>query len=795
MNTYTAVVPVHNGERTIYEALCSISAQSIPPKRIVIFDNNSIDSTLMEVQRFRKTTRIPIQIERSKVLLPPHESFFHSILNVEGRFIWLAADDMLFSWSVEKLLTARCQEDCQHSIGGSAIFLNKDAELIPGKVFSSQLNMGSYLRDPADSSFIYGLHAASVVREYFPKQSFPAWDWSFLFQCVKDGVHFYGPLPVSLREYTPMDIHRANIRAQGLITRFFPYILLSKSILTSTSFLEKWKVLPHLLVLNLKGFVVFGKYSTLFDRASVWRRLTKLKNSIMRPLSALKRNSAIRAIFRLLPKSAQKLFRKTMTSRTVTALKPINDMTRLFENNGARYRQKMLSVNNPMGDFTCIPGENFNTAQILEMAIYFLRFASNNARLSIDLRNVTVNESFLDTVILGVKRIFPDGDIVFGPRKIGKNHILSIEEFYSKIWARDFSLDLDTAFRVHNSQKFKKSDTVNFFLPEIPQPNRDAGSIDAIYLLTILKRLGIKSTVYLPHFVSTNPLALGMLSELAELALVADFKNPEGLNLIYGPYAYQNFQPFSFENDFAYIMVDAVFRRAAQNKSGLSFLDRQILGYEAEALQNCKVALSISESDCQSVNHEFPSTNTSYFPIMRFPHQVSPEKPAPSNNLLFIGSLIHTPNRVAVEWIIHKLAPKLSAINPEITILLAGLGSDVYDRSASNVRGLGQVSDLNRLYAGSFATIAPMEIAAGINGKVVESLCFRVPALISEAVAVNLPKGLLNYCEIASNADEYAVIADKIFKNADQYASKKYQMKEVNGTLNIKTISKLVKEC
>ena len=221
MNTYTAVIPVHNGERTIYEALCSISTQSIPPRKILIFDNYSTDSTLIEVQRFKKTTKIPIQIERSKILLPPHDSFSQSIKNVEGRFIWLAADDMLFSWSVEKLLTARCQEDCQHSISGSCIFINDAAELIPGKVYSKELNTTSFLRDPADNSIFYGMHIASVVREYFPKEAFSAWDWSFSFQCIKNGIHLYGPSPVILREFTPMETHRENVRLQKSIFSYF----------------------------------------------------------------------------------------------------------------------------------------------------------------------------------------------------------------------------------------------------------------------------------------------------------------------------------------------------------------------------------------------------------------------------------------------------------------------------------------------------------------------------------------------------------------------------------------------
>jgi glycosyltransferase involved in cell wall biosynthesis len=794
MNSYTGVIPVHNGEATIYEALLSLANQSIPPEKILVFDNNSNDSTLKEVQKFRKTTDIPLEIERSEKLLPPNESFASSIKSVKGRFLWLAADDMLFPWAAEKMLATRCGPACKHSLSGSSLFLNDQAEIIQGKIYPKDLDIERFLRDPADNSIFYGMHVTSEVKFNFPKSRLHAWDWYFSFLCVNHGVHFTAPFPTHFREYTPITSHRASATSQNGLRKYFPYFDLSKSILNTIGVQVKIRLIRPLIILNLKGFIVFGKLSEAFDRRGTNSFLLKVKRFSTRSMYFAKNNSLIRKLYSVLPMQMQKLIRKVISPNQNEFVMNYVSIGRLVEENTARQRSKSLSINNKIKDISLAPGNGITSAQIVEMARYFLKFADKNSKLVFDTRNTSINLDYAKTMVLGLKRLFPYADILFQSMRKKENEIQDIDEFYAKIWAADFDNDIGTTFLETKKSKNLEIRTVNFFLPEIPQPNRDAGSIDAIYILCILRRLGIETNVYLPHFVSTNSIARSTLKEFAKLELVENYKNNGGLNLVYGPYSYQNFEPYSFESDFVYIMVDAVFRREAQNKDKLSFSDKAVLEFERNALQNCRYALSISESDQDAVMENFPQTKALLFPIMRFARTIEGKNLTPPQNLLFIGSLVHTPNRIAAEWIVKELAPKLLMINPEIRLVLAGQGSEEFSRVHSNVQGLGMVSDLHSLYAESFATIAPMAVAAGVNGKVIESLCFQRPAIISEAVSVNLPQSLRGYCEVALNADEYAAIADKIFKGVKNNEKTFYTMTEVNAKSNIETLIKLLSE-
>ena len=795
MNSYTTVIPVHNGEATIYEALLSLKNQTFPPKAILIFNNKSSDNTLREVQKFKKVSQIPIKIENSEKLLQPHESFAGSIRNIEGRFLWLAADDMLFPWSVEKILNAKCSLNCDHSLIGSTVFINSKAEIMQGKTFSKQLSGQAFLRDPADNPIFYGMHDAAIARNFFPRKTFPAWDWHFSFFCVRNGAHIYSPNPTHFREYTSIESHRSQVLTQKTFRKYFPYIDLSLSIKNSLSVKENLQTIHSLIVLNLKGFLLFGKFSTVFEEKNVYGNLVRLRSQISRPLNRFRENSLLRNVFRILPKWSQNLIRKTASSKVTHIQGPKNSFFRLIDENGSRYRANLLSIHNPIQDVFCVLGAEITTAQVIEMIRYFHSFADEKSTLTIDSRLAKVNLSFIITVATGLKRLYPNGKILFKPLGSREIPLNDIDDFYAKILKADLDRDIDSTFFANKFKKIVKNGEVNFFLSEVPQPNRDAGSIDVFYIFSILKRFGVKINVYLPHLVSQNPIARATLEQYSNLELVENFTGSEAINFVYGPYAYQQFATYSLENDFVYIMVDAVFRRAEQSKGDLSLSDKYILSSEMEALQNCRYAFSISEKDRDAVLEKFPSTNTLLFPIMRFPRTINELSSAPLYNLLFIGSLGHTPNRIAADWIAQELAPKLLIVNPKIQLVLAGQGTDKYNRTRANLRGLGLVADLNGLYAESFASIAPMAVAAGVNGKVIESLCYQKPAIISEAVSVNLPQGFLQNCEIAKNIEDYVNIADKIFRESKRHQSSNYNMKAVDGTSNIITLFDLLTEC
>ena len=180
MSEYSVVIPVHNGAKTILATLESVCNQTIKPKQIIIFDNASIDETINIVKSFIEAAPVPVFLHCSTEILHPYESFAQSIIGVEGWFIWLAADDLILPDAAELLIDQQCSDECFHSIFAPVVFSDKKGNLRNGQYYPENISYKKYITDPGDSSILYGLHYAEVVKHFFPNKKVEAWDWVFL---------------------------------------------------------------------------------------------------------------------------------------------------------------------------------------------------------------------------------------------------------------------------------------------------------------------------------------------------------------------------------------------------------------------------------------------------------------------------------------------------------------------------------------------------------------------------------------------------------------------------------------
>jgi glycosyltransferase involved in cell wall biosynthesis len=786
MRDYTAVIPVHNGEKTIIGALQSIAEQSVVPRKIIVFDNASTDRTSEKVGEFAQFCEIPLEIIQSTELLTPNKSFEESISTVTGRFLWLAADDLLFPWAAEKLIKAECGKNCLHTVSGVPIFMKNNGTLQLGKQYPLDLNGVDFLNDPSDASLIYGMHTCEEIKGLFPSRYFPAWDWSLLYRCVNKGIHLYGPLPVSLRESTEIDTHRKKIEEEFGISRILPYLRLTRDILHKQSRLQNFQVLSCLIRLNLKGYFNFGTHHKIYENSKIWQKRISLKNRFRLGISRLSKNQLLINFYSRLPLATRIQVRGFLGYSSAILESPFTNLSVVINETEALNRNNFISLNSKISNLEFFPDSTFNTAQIVELIRFFYMNSVQGSQLKLNLSQITINEKYVNTIIKGFERLFSSRKIEFSHEDASLFE--GIIEFYSLIWENEFMGDLRELFPYFSSVNAKEKSVVNLFLPEVPQPNRDAGSVDAIYLLAILKNLGVEINIFLQYLATPNPVALDLLRRFGEVRVVSDFVNSKGLNLIYGPYSYAGYEKYSLEMKFTYLMVDAVFRRFEQSEKDISDSDRKALNYERNALNNCELAFCISAADQRAVTEKFPHTPTEVYPIVRFPRLSYSDTQVQREWITFIGSLGHTPNRKAAEWIIKEFAPSLYSVNPEIKIVLAGIGTDSYNGVLANVIGLGVVSNLPKLYEKSFATIAPMEIAAGINGKVIESLCFGVTPIVSSAVGENLPSELIEHCKVAKSVDEYIERTILLSKKRIEVGLDKFGLESVNGNENLKIL-------
>ena len=111
---------------------------------------------------------------------------------------------------------------------------------------------------------------------------------------------------------------------------------------------------------------------------------------------------------------------------------------------------------------------------------------------------------------------------------------------------------------------------------------------------------------------------------------------------------------------------------------------------------------------------------------------------------LFVGSVTHTPNRLAAEWIVFELAPALLRLAPQHRIVLVGAtAADLRAPCGENVVLLGRSDErtlAQLLQGGADVSLCPVANDFGVKFKALEALANGIPLLPSAATLVGLPQ-------------------------------------------------------
>lgn len=130
--------------------------------------------------------------------------------------------------------------------------------------------------------------------------------------------------------------------------------------------------------------------------------------------------------------------------------------------------------------------------------------------------------------------------------------------------------------------------------------------------------------------------------------------------------------------------------------------------------------------------------------------------------VIFSGSMDYAPNVEAVEWFYRTTLPLMRRRMPEIKFVIAGrnpakavleLGKD------PAVLVTGSVPDVRPYLRGAAAAVAPMQLARGVQNKILESMAMGLPVAASSRAAVAFPQEV---AQLILVEDDPAQLADKL---------------------------------
>tara|TARA_Y100000768_G_scaffold386543_1_gene375210 strand:- start:4117 stop:5250 length:1134 start_codon:yes stop_codon:yes gene_type:complete len=234
----------------------------------------------------------------------------------------------------------------------------------------------------------------------------------------------------------------------------------------------------------------------------------------------------------------------------------------------------------------------------------------------------------------------------------------------------------------------------------------------------------------------------------------------------------QTFQKLNILNPFKYIyLLESLLVKRLEKKIFTDF-DKIILFSEDEIR---KIDKSFTKKIIQ-MNLSIEKIKKKYFFSKK------------NKKILFVGNLRYLPNIFAVKKFVKNILPKLEKKIPEISFEIIGeIGSiDKFLLSMNKkVKCLGPQKNLDKYIKGTFCALANIEIATGVQTKVLSYMSYGLPVICSSVIASNFKKNVLSYkndndlFEKIYNLKNNRNLSNKISKKS-LFFIKKYDWKKIS---------------
>jgi len=289
-----------------------------------------------------------------------------------------------------------------------------------------------------------------------------------------------------------------------------------------------------------------------------------------------------------------------------------------------------------------------------------------------------------------------------------------------------------------------------------PMPNKDAGSYAAVQEMKLIQSLGFKVT-----FVPENLAHFGKYTtELQKM----------GVEVLYAPF-YTSLDDVLdsrlAEMDAVYITRYSVAEKyidkiKAQSQAKIIFNNADLhflremrsalkKGRNEEQLNNALVTRDKELGVCRKVDAILCYNATEHAVITS--HILEAEKlhitpwvlesklTGPAFNkrdgIAFLGGYNHLPNVESVEYLVNDIMPLLAKQRPEIVLSVYGsnMPESFKEFESDNVNIVGFAETLDGVFHDHRIFVAPLLSGAGIKGKVLESMAYNLPTVLTDVAA------------------------------------------------------------
>lgn len=288
-----------------------------------------------------------------------------------------------------------------------------------------------------------------------------------------------------------------------------------------------------------------------------------------------------------------------------------------------------------------------------------------------------------------------------------------------------------------------------------PMPNNDAGSYAAIQEIKLMVSLGFKVT-----FVPENLAHFGKhtreLQKIGVEVLYAPFYTSltEVLNLrleemdavyITRYYVAQNYlakikqagKKVIFNNaDLHFLREIRTALNNGRNEASLS-VAVETRGQELDVCRKVDAVLTYTATEQAVISSHILEIDKLHITPWVLEEKSSGPTFAQRKGIAFLGGYNHKPNVEAVEYLVNKIMPILKKQRPDIVLSVYGSKMPEIFKSyeTDNIKMVGFAAHLDDVYHNHRVFVSPLLSGAGIKGKVLDSMAYGLPAVLTEVAA------------------------------------------------------------
>ncbi len=161
--------------------------------------------------------------------------------------------------------------------------------------------------------------------------------------------------------------------------------------------------------------------------------------------------------------------------------------------------------------------------------------------------------------------------------------------------------------------------------------------------------------------------------------------------------------------------------------------------------------------------------------------------------MLFVGSFRHDPNRIAMDWFVAEVMPRVLARQPAASLIVAGSDpppEHAYSDFSGALRMLGYVDDVREPLGRYAVFVCPILSGSGVRVKLLEAFAAGIPVVSTRVGAEGLATKDGEFCALADDGEGFADRVLSLFENPEAAAEMASRARaEVEGNWDMSVLT------